>query len=54
MLGYGGTFAIQSPAPYSTVAKDMIRDLGIDVGSYQKYNNRDLYSSQGLAAYMFF
>src|SRR5882762_5443566 len=37
MLGYGGTFAIQSPAPYSAVAKGMIADLGIDVSSYSKY-----------------
>src|SRR5882724_4572166 len=54
MLGYGGTFAIESPAPYSAVAKGMISDLGIDVSSYQKYNNKDLYNSQGLAAHIFF
>jgi spermidine dehydrogenase len=54
MLGYGGTFAIESPAPYSAVAKGMITDLGIDVSSYQKHNNKDLYNSHGLAAHMFF
>jgi spermidine dehydrogenase len=54
VLGYGGTFAIESPAPYSAVAKGMINDLGIDVSSYQKYNNKDIYRSQGLTPHIFF
>lgn len=54
LLGYGGTFSIESPAPYSAVAKGMINDLGIDVGSYQKYNNKDIYRSQGLTPHIFF
>ena len=54
MLGYGGTFSIESPAPYSAVAKDMVNDLGIDVSSYQKYNNKDIYRSQGLTPHIFF
>ena len=36
-LGFGGTFSIESPAPYSVVAKAMIEELGIDVPSYPKY-----------------
>ena len=31
MLGFGGTFSIESPAPYSAVAKGLIEELGIDV-----------------------
>ena len=54
MLGYGGTFSIESPAPYSAVAKDLINDLGIDVSSYQKYANKEIYRSQGLAPHIFF
>ena len=30
-LGFGGTFSIESPAPYSPVAKGWIDELGIDV-----------------------
>ncbi len=37
MLGFGGTFSIESPAPYSPVAKGVIRDLGIDVSSYSTH-----------------
>ena len=29
LLGYGGTFSIESPAPYSAVAKGLIEELGI-------------------------
>jgi spermidine dehydrogenase len=54
MLGYGGTFSIESPAPYSAVAKDLINDLGIDVSSYQKYAHQDIYRSQGLSPHIFF
>jgi spermidine dehydrogenase len=53
-LGYGGTFSIESPAPYSAVAKGMIGELGIDVASYPKYLDKDLYRSLGLHPKIFF
>src|ERR1700737_3384616 len=53
-LGFGGTFSIESPAPYSAVAKGVIEELGIDVPSYSKYVNRNLYPSAGLRAKIFF
>ena len=54
MLGFGGTFSIESPAPYSAVAKRLIEELGIDVASYPRYVNRDLYRSFGLGPKIFF
>ncbi|MGE5056483.1 MAG: NAD(P)-binding protein [Acidobacteriota bacterium] len=53
-LGYGGTFSIESPAPYSAVAKGLIEDLGIDVPSYSKYYQKDVYPSFGLRPKIFF
>jgi spermidine dehydrogenase len=53
-LGFGGTFSIESPAPYSAVAKAVIEELGIDVSSYPKYFNKNLYASQGLRPRIFF
>lgn len=53
-LGYGGTYSIESPWPYSTVAKGMIEGLGIDVPSYTKYFKKDLYRSLGLTPKIFF
>jgi len=53
-LGFGGTFSIESPAPYSAVAKGVIEELGIDVPSYAKHLNRDLYRSLGMRPKFFF
>ena len=54
LLGFGGTFSIESPAPYSAVAKGVIEELGIDVPSYSKYVSKDLYRSLGLRPCIFF
>jgi len=53
-LGFGGTFSIESPAPYSAVAKGLIEELGIDVASYSKYFDKNLYRSHGLRPKIFF
>ena len=53
-LGFGGTFSIESPAPYSAVAKGVIEELGIDVPSYSKYFDKNLYRSFGLRPKIFF
>lgn len=54
LLGYGGTFSIESPAPYSAVAQALIEELGIHVPDYPKYVSKDLYRSRGLAACVYF
>jgi spermidine dehydrogenase len=53
-LGFGGTFSIESPAPYSAVAKGVVEDLGIDVPAYSKYVNQELYSAAGMHSRIFF
>ena len=53
-LGFGGTFSIESPAPYSAVAKGLVEELGIDVASYSKHFDKDLYRSRGLRPKIFF
>jgi len=53
-LGFGGTFSIESPAPYSAVAKSVIEELGIDVASYSKYVDKNLYHSLRLRPKIFF
>jgi spermidine dehydrogenase len=54
LLGFGGTFSIESPAPYSSVAKALVEELGIDVPSYPKYVDAKLYRSLGLSQRIFF
>ncbi len=53
-IGYGGTQSIDSPAPYSATAKALITDLGIDVASYQRVLDGNLYRSLGLSGATFF
>ncbi len=53
-LGFGGTFSIESPAPYSKEARGLIDELGIDVASYPKYHDAKLYHSLGLRSKIFF
>ncbi len=54
LLGFGGTFSIESPAPYSAVAKDLINELGIDVSSFSGVLDRKIYTSRGLGPAVFF
>src|SRR5579863_3360815 len=54
LLGYGGTFSIESPAPYSAVAKGLVEELGITVADYDKYVSRNLYRSLGLKPSIYF
>src|SRR5579872_1872817 len=53
-LGFGGTYSIESPAPYSKEARGLIEELGIDVASYPKYHDAKLYPSLGLRSKIFF
>jgi spermidine dehydrogenase len=53
MLGFGGTFSIESPAPYSAVAKGLIEELGIDVPSYSRYDQGPVPLASGLSPSIF-
>ncbi|HEY7516344.1 MAG TPA: NAD(P)-binding protein, partial [Vicinamibacteria bacterium] len=53
-LAHGGTFAIDSPAPYSAFAKSFVHDLGVDVSRWSTVNDRRLYASRGLGHGIFF
>ncbi len=54
LLGFGGTFSIESPAPYSAVAQGLVKELGIEVASYSKHVAKDLYRSAGMLPSVFF
>lgn len=54
LLGFGGTWSIDSPAPYSAVAKRLIADLGIDPARWTQVYDRKLYSSLHLGPAFFF
>jgi spermidine dehydrogenase len=54
MLGFGGTYAIESPEVYSPVAKSVVQDMGIDVASFSRASDKELFSSLGLEPKIFF
>jgi spermidine dehydrogenase len=54
LIGYGGTYSIESPEPYSAVSKALIEELGIDVSAFPKYLQRDVYGSLGRVPKIFF
>jgi spermidine dehydrogenase len=54
LLGYGGTYSVESPEPYSTVANNLLEELGIDVSSFPKYLDRPLYEAGGRVPKIFF
>jgi spermidine dehydrogenase len=54
LIGYGGTFAIDSPAPYSAVARALVAELGVDVTRWEGMFERGLYAGLGMGAAVFF
>ena len=54
LIGYGGTFAIDSPAPYSRAASALVAELGVDVSRWERMLERGLYARLGMGAGVFF
>ncbi|MEM8682036.1 MAG: NAD(P)-binding protein [Pseudomonadota bacterium] len=53
-IGYGGTMLMESPSSYPTVAKNLLRDIGIDIKRFDTAFHHGLYSSLGMGEVMFF
>ncbi len=53
-LSNGGTVFVQDLNEYGEGAQRLIRGIGIDVGRYSEFLDRDLYSSHGLRRSVFF
>jgi len=54
LIGYGGTFAIDSPAPYSAAASALVAELGVEVSRWPRMFERGLYRGLGMSAAIFF
>ena len=40
ILSYGGTMSIETPFPYSYTSKRLLADLGVDLGSYARFETK--------------
>ncbi len=54
LIGYGGTQSIAGPNLYSAEAKGLFRELGIEVKKFEKYFDKNFYSSRGMSQGVFF
>ena len=53
-IGCGGTLGIATPFPYSFAAKELVKELGVDVERNGEFLNHDLEQKYNLAAGTFF
>ena len=54
IIGYGGTMLLEAPGGYPDVAKNLIRELGIETERFYQYFDQELYPSLGLTGGLFF
>ena len=54
IIGYGGTQTITGPNLYSAQAKQLLKDLGIEVKRFEKYYDQKFYESHGMGQAIFF
>lgn len=54
IIGYGGTQTITGPNLYSPQAKQLFKDLGIDVKRFEAYFDQKFYESRGMSQAIFF
>lgn len=53
-IGYGGTMLIEAPGSYPAVAKQVLRELGIDTSRHAEFHHDDLFESLGAGMASFF
>ena len=54
VIGYGGSYAIDSAAPYSAVARALVDHLGIDVSRWERAVDWSVYAARGMGSGFFF
>ncbi|MEM8562076.1 MAG: NAD(P)-binding protein [Pseudomonadota bacterium] len=54
IIGFGGTMFMEAPSTYPQVAKEVVRDLGVDSSAYARYHEHDLFASLNMQRCSFF
>jgi len=53
-IGYGGTESIDTPSAYTPVARETLKEIGIDTQRFYEYFDQTLYSKLGLSKSILF
>jgi len=54
LIGYGGSQTLESPGLYSKQAKQLLKDIGVEVDRFYDYFDRDFSRRQGLGPAIYF
>jgi spermidine dehydrogenase len=54
LISYGGSQTLQEPSTYPAAAKELLQDLQIELGRFDKAYDQDFYRRNGLAPGIFF
>ena len=54
LIGYGGSQAIDTPSAYSSVASQLLRDLGIFVERFYDYHDQSFFEKRGMSRGIYF
>ena len=54
LIGYGGSQSIDTPSAFSRVSIGLLRKLGVDVGRFHTYFDKDFVKRNGLGARVYF
>lgn len=54
LIGYGGSQSIDSPAKYSAVSAQMLKDAGVDTEAFYEYFDRSFFSDRNMGRALYF
>ena len=54
LIGYGGTQSIDSPANYSSVSSQLLKDIGINTDRFYDYYDQDYFTSRKMGSGIWF
>jgi spermidine dehydrogenase len=54
LLGHGGSQSFEMPSAYSDVAKNLLRDLGVDLTRFESAYDHEFYRRRGLESKLYF
>ncbi len=54
LIGYGGSQTIDTPSAYSTVARQLLQDIGVEIDRFYDYYDQAFFSRRGMGPGIYF